>query len=193
MNSFPLRLPYYYSLTFIWLGKNGWNGPAWSLCAEQAAYLTFPCLWLLGRTIGAWIAAGLAILLLCLDFAVFEYFGFQATGLASVARGLLGFGAGVFLYHLSRRATVPEWTVGCSIAAIGLIALTGSYKFAVFPAALLILALSYDGDGFITRLLKNVSAGATRHCFLLDLPASRSCTHYCDADDAQARPLPGPG
>jgi peptidoglycan/LPS O-acetylase OafA/YrhL len=148
-------LPYYYSLTFIWLGKYGWNGPTWSLCTEQAAYLIFPILQGLAGIFSRWTAVILGSILLCCDFVLFISTGVPVTGMGAVVRGLFGFGAGVLLHKVSAQQVFPEWGAAVCVAAIGVIAWTGTYAFGVFPAAALIVCLSSKGNGVVKRVLSH--------------------------------------
>jgi peptidoglycan/LPS O-acetylase OafA/YrhL len=142
-------LPYFYTLTSVWFGMDGWNGPTWSLNAELAAYLAFPSLQWAGRSLGKLILLLSGLLIMLGYFALLETAGFKATGVVAIGRGLLGFGAGMIFRLAIDKHPLPHWVPAISALSILVIALIGAYTFAIFPAAALIVALGSPGRGIV--------------------------------------------
>src|SRR5262249_5033237 len=98
-------LPYHYALINVWFGISGWNGPTWSLNSEFAAYLLFPAMLWVSRRCGMPALLFIGLIFVIADFCLFQIVGFKATGLAAIARGVFGFGAGMMLCLATRNLT----------------------------------------------------------------------------------------
>jgi peptidoglycan/LPS O-acetylase OafA/YrhL len=156
-------LPYHYALIFVWFGMGGWNGPAWSLCVELVAYVTFPAIQRVGRQCPVgWTFVLCGIMLAC-DVSLSSTVGFPATGFGAIARGLFGFAGGAMLRLANKERSMPNAIMPASVLAIGLIAGTGTYQLGVIPAAALIAALGSSREGLVTRFM------SSRPAYLLGL------------------------
>jgi peptidoglycan/LPS O-acetylase OafA/YrhL len=147
------KLPYAYTLTSVWVNAVAWNAPTWSLNAELAAYLLFPFMQGAARRLGPALLFGLGLLFVAGHVSLIESLGFRSTGAVSIARGVLGFGAGAMLRFATGRRPTPAWLPTLCVAAIGVIACAGAYAVAIVPSAALIVALAAPARSPVHRLL----------------------------------------
>jgi peptidoglycan/LPS O-acetylase OafA/YrhL len=148
-------LPYHYLLISVWFGLVGWNGPTWSLNAEMAAYLTFPTLQWICRKLDRTLLVAFGCALLVGYFILLQTVGFKSTGFAAIGRGLFGFSAGMLLRLGIDKRMVPGWLAILCVFTISGIGCFGFYEFAIFPSALLIVALGSSSNGIISRILSH--------------------------------------
>lgn len=133
-----------------------WNHPSWSVSVEVLLYIVAAVAW---RFVGQrawmpWLAVAIALL-------VFMAFGPGFGSLASnIARGLAGFGLGLFVHRALERSSPPALGTGLATAlelaafsALGAV-LWSSGSIAAFDlAATAVVALAALQQGLVSRLL----------------------------------------
>ena len=136
-------LPYHITLTFVWLGMPlAWNSQTWSLSAEIVAYLCFPAIQFLIRSISRPVLLAVTGGLLVAQGLWLYAMGEVVTGGPAVGRALFGFMAGAALRISTQTFALPLSAAVVSGAAVVALAAWSAAPLAVFPSAVLLVVLA---------------------------------------------------
>lgn len=133
-----------------------WNHPSWSVSVEMLLYIVAAMGW---RVLGA--RAWMPWLALATGLLMFMALGPGFDGLASnIARGLAGFGLGLFMHRAIERSSPPALGTGlatvlelAALAGLGAVLWSSGSVPAFDLAAAAVVALAALGQGLVSRLL----------------------------------------
>ena len=156
-----------------------WNGPAWSVSVEWAAYLAFPFLVAaVLRVRSRRVAAGAAVL--CIAVFVGGSLALGQHDLHLIFRGALGrmafeFTAGCFLYRAFMLGVRINGRVGVAavLSGIACLALVPGTAFVAPPLFMILLLLGLQGRSMVAGAFESRAA-----LFLGDVSYSIYLTHW---------------